>query len=186
MSIGSVGLSGYSSVSVRKDIRTSTQNITHCPGGLHKIKWVVQGRIAICEGGHDNVVWCVAEGNRLRCEVNGSARELAEALLLALGGNAIFMREVAEAEGMTSERAAITEQAIATAYKINTFNGKIRTDEDFHQWRLGKGQREIASLMGISRGLVSDLIRGRRKLTANNAVRLSILMQEEEESRCRT
>lgn len=185
MSVGSVGLSGYSSVSVRREIRTSTQNITHCPGGLHKIKWVVQDRIAICEGGHDNVVWCVAEGNRLRCEVNGSARELAEALLMAMNGTAI-VREVQEAMNMTPEKAAITEQAIATAYKINTFNGTIRTDEDFHQWRLGKSQREIATLMGISRGLVGDLISGRRRLTANNAVRLSIVMQEEEGSKCPT
>jgi len=184
MSIGSVGLSGYSSVSVRKEIRTSSQNITHCPGGLHKIKWVVQGRIAICEGGHDNVVWCVADGNRLRCEVNGSARELAEALLAALDGKSIVMREQEEM-GMAMESAAIDEHAISTAFRINTFTGKIRTDEDFQQWRLGRTQREMAKSMGISRGLVSDLITGRRKLTANNAVRLSILMHDEE-SQCRT
>ena len=48
-----------------------------CPGGLHRLDWIIDGEIAICKNGHEGIVWVVAGQNRLRCETNAVARTLA-------------------------------------------------------------------------------------------------------------
>ena len=48
-----------------------------CPGGLHRLDWIIDGEIAICKNGHKGILWVVAGQNRLRCETNPVARTLA-------------------------------------------------------------------------------------------------------------
>ena len=49
-----------------------------CPGGLHRLDWIIDGEVAICKNGHEGIVWVVAGQNRLRCEPNPVARTLAK------------------------------------------------------------------------------------------------------------
>lgn len=147
---------------------------THCAGGLHSLEWVIEGSIAICVGGHDQVVWVVGENLRLRCEVNSTARALA-VLALDLRKNVRVETQTVYVDVPAPPQIVYVEvpappHMVKKRQNASTFANPV-TREELVALAAKYRQREVAERIGISRGLLSDIVRGRRNLTMAVALR---------------
>lgn len=110
----------------------------------HELIWVTED-IAICSYGHENIVWSLAEHGRLRVEVSGIAKKLADHIKL-------YMLSVP------------APQIITRTETIIKYYPKIYSKEEYIAWRK-KEQHSIttvATMLKISRGLIGDIETGRR------------------------
>ena len=176
--------------------RLESQPPTHCAGGLHSLEWVIEGSIAICAGGHDQVVWVIGENNRLRCEVNSAARALA-VHALDLGKNVRMEPQIVYVEVPAPPQIVYVEvpappqivyvevsappqivyvevpappQMVKKRQHASTLANPV-TREELMGLTAKYRQREVAKRIGISRGLLSDIVSGRRNLTMAVALR---------------
>lgn len=225
-----------------------------CPGGLHRLEWIVDGEIAICKNGHEGILWVVAEHNRLRCETNPVARNLAKfvaenrivrqnptedqtAVSVQIAENIMARDEIdastvvqplflhtilRDAESVSQNQVTVQIKAkpkavpvVKTAPRTTVvieapkvpqdskplrskpsrkeeavrgrkdnaqflpINVISRTHEEYKEWRknVKMGQREVAKLLMISRGLVSDIDSGRRPYSSFVSYQFSMLMK---------
>ena len=144
---------------------------THCAGRLHKLEWVVEGSIAICVGGHNGVVWVVGEHGRLRCEINATIRSLAE-MVINLRQNVRVETKTVYVEIPAPPHLVHKRQSSAPA------GGKPATKEQIVELVSRYRQRHVAEKIGISRGLLADIISGRRSLTLSVALRAGQAIQD--------
>lgn len=169
---------------------------THCPGGLHRLTWVIPGTVAICDG-HATVVWVKAEENayniRLRCENGHTTRILADRLAkLIAPQEEPAVVEVAPLQVDAGESLPRVRNFPLLDSRKSRYNAQTQlvinigtvpdvSRDDFINWYKGTGrtQRSTSDELGISRGLLSDIISGRRKLTEEVARRASIIMTTE-------
>lgn len=144
---------------------------THCAGRLHKLEWVVDGSIAICVGGHDGVVWVVGEHGRLRCEINATIRLLAEMV--------INLRQNVRVETKTIYvEIPAPDHLVHKRQRVVPTGSRQATKEELVELTSRYKQRDVAEKIGISRGLLSDIISGRRSLTLSVALKAGQAIQD--------
>ena len=231
-----------------------------CPGGLHRLEWIVDGEVAICKNGHEGILWVVAEHNRLRCETNPVARALAKfvaenrivrqnptedqtAVSVQIAENIMAREEIdastvmhplflhtllRDVESAPRKPVAVQIKAIVEvvpvmevvvetpmpimvieipdskplvqkisrkndgALSAQALRGKKNnaqflpantaslTHAEYKEWRstIKKTHREVAELLTISRGLVSDIDTGRRPYSSFVSYQFSMYMKD--------
>lgn len=166
---------------------------THCPGGLHRLTWVIPGTVAICDG-HSTVVWVTAGENahnvRLRCENGFTTRLLANHLKKLLAAPVVREQEeivaplqvdAGDALPRVRNFPMLDNRKLPTQLVINIGTVADVSKDEFVQWykTTGRTQRSASDELGISRGLLSDIISGRRKLSHEVSRRAAIIMTSE-------
>lgn len=221
-----------------------------CPGGLHRLEWILDGEIAICKNGHEGILWVVAEHNRLRCETNPVARNLAKfvaenrivrqnptedqvAVSLQIAENIMARDEIdastvvqplslhtlmknteivspnqvaaqimakakilAVAAKSTKPKIQkpvveklVIKEVLGTASRGQRDNTKYlpegvicRSHEEYKEWRqtTQMGQREVAKVLLLSRGLISDIDIGRRPYSSFVSYQFSMYMKDKD------
>jgi DNA-binding transcriptional regulator YiaG len=110
----------------------------------HELIWVTED-IAICSHGHENIVWALAEYGRLRVEVNGIAKKLADHIKLHM-------------------LSAPAPQIITKTETVIKYYPRIYSKEEYMTWRQKENLSisDAARMLNVSRGLLSDIETGRR------------------------
>lgn len=110
----------------------------------HELIWVTED-IAICSHGHENIVWALAEFGRLRVEVNGIAKKLADHIKLYM-------------------LSAPAPQIITKTETIIKYYPRIYSKEEYMIWRQKENLSiaDAAKVLNVSRGLLSDIEGNRR------------------------
>ena len=152
-------------------VHTLESNLpTHCAGRLHELEWVVEGSIAVCVGGHEGVVWVMGEHGRLRCEINPTMR--------ALAGLVMDLRKNVRVETKTVYVEVPAPRHLTYKREHSSFTHKPATREELIEWSALYRQRVVAEKIGISRGLLCDIISGRRVLTMSVALMAGEAMKD--------
>lgn len=222
-----------------------------CVGGLHNLEWIVDGEFAVCKGGHNGILWVVADNGRLRCDMNPTAVKLAQYIVnnriirqnpdedqiqvsLQIAENLmhqtlslppalipeviekILDESVVSAPDITSDvdpivkavivkpspkakKAAkpkiqkpvvekvVAKEVLGTALRGQRNNTKYlpegvicRSHEEYKEWRqtVRMGQREVAKVLLLSRGLISDIDIGRRPYSSFVSYQFSMYMKD--------
>ena len=110
----------------------------------HELIWVTDD-IAICSYGHENIVWALAEYGRLRVEVNGIAKKLADHIKLYM-------------------LSAPAPQIITKTETIIKYYPRIYSKEEYMSWRQKEklSISDAAKTLKVSRGLLADIEGNRR------------------------
>lgn len=126
-----------------------------CPARQHDLDWVLDD-IAICIGGHEGCVWVYTRHNKegsLNADWSLSARKLADA---------IRGRERLDAMRFVPDVITSRKQVHVSIRRSPEERRAMMID---WRTRTGRTQQQASDILGVSRGLLSDLESGRRAVT---------------------